>query len=123
MSNEDQSGSEKADIIIGCQCGKNWWLDYQPTPEGCEGDIWRLGTVVDDNGESLYIEWGAWVDQNGNEVYIRPSVWTEAMLGRVIVYLADFLDYTRGQDRTRHYPVPDDVADCIEWARMRYGSK
>lgn len=118
MSDTDQTGSERVDIIIGCQCGKNWWMDYQPTPETCVGDIWRLGVIDEEasRGEGIKIAWGAWVDQDGNEVYIRPSVWTEDMLVRVIVHLAEKL----GPFETH---LPEDVQDCVDWARGIYGTR
>lgn len=49
------------EIIIECKCGKRWWIDYEPTPEGCELDPWRfwLGDVP-----------GIWVDPDGNQVNI-----------------------------------------------------
>lgn len=45
------------DILIECQCGEKWWIDYAPTPYDCVGDIWRLW--VNDVP-------GAWIDVDGN---------------------------------------------------------
>lgn len=47
------------DPLIECKCGKKWWIDYTPTPEGCEYDVWRIWV----NGES-----GRWMDVDGNLV-------------------------------------------------------
>lgn len=47
------------DPMIECQCGKKWWIDYTPTPDGCEDDIWRIW---------IGDEPGIWVDPDGNKV-------------------------------------------------------
>lgn len=47
------------DVLIECQCGKKWWIDYTPTPDECVGDVWRLWV----DGES-----GRWMDVDGNLV-------------------------------------------------------
>lgn len=52
------------DPMIECQCGKKWWIDYTPTPEGCEDDIWRIWV-----GD----EPGIWVDPDGNKVDPKPN--------------------------------------------------
>lgn len=47
----------KDDILIECKCGRRWWIDYDPTPEECAGDVWRLW--IEGNA-------GAWIDVDGN---------------------------------------------------------
>lgn len=47
------------DILIECKCGKKWWIDYTPTPDGCEEDVWRLWL----DGVP-----GIWMDVDGNKV-------------------------------------------------------
>ena len=52
------------DIIVQCECGRVWAMDYEPTPYECVGENWRL-RVGD--------EWGIWVDENGNEVQVEKE--------------------------------------------------
>lgn len=63
--------SEKDEFIVRCQCGQEWWMDHQPTPESCVGDIWQLGVIDEEasRGEGIKIAWGNWVDQDGNDPF------------------------------------------------------
>lgn len=53
------TSKDEEDILIECRCGNKWWIDYSPTPEGCEDDIWRFW---------LGNEAGIWCDRDGNKV-------------------------------------------------------
>lgn len=54
-------------FVIQCECGTLWSLDYDPTPEPCVGEVWRIGIQEEEGG---LIDWGVWVDQDGNQVEV-----------------------------------------------------
>lgn len=56
-----------ADLVVQCECGNQWLMDYEPTPEECSGSIWKLGIFREEEG----IDWGSWVDEDGNTVDIE----------------------------------------------------
>lgn len=63
------------DIVIECVCGETWYMDSEPTPETCVGDIWRLNmetTYHPLNGDppEVSITVGIWIDQEGNQVEV-----------------------------------------------------
>lgn len=51
-------------IVAQTQCGIFWYMDYDPAPDNCEDEYWRLG-IEDLDGN---IDWGSWVDRDGNSV-------------------------------------------------------
>lgn len=53
-----------SDLVVQCECGTLWLLDYAPVPEKCNGAVWRLGIFLPEEG----IDWGSWVDYEGNNV-------------------------------------------------------
>lgn len=61
------------EIIIECICGQTWYMDYEPTPDTCVGDIWRLNLETihhlenGDPPERSY-DIGIWLDNEGNQV-------------------------------------------------------
>lgn len=53
-----------SDLVCQCECGTQWLMDYEPPPEPCNGEAWRLGIFREEDG----IDWGIWVDQDGYPV-------------------------------------------------------
>lgn len=57
------------DLVAQCECGNQWLMDYEPSPEECSGSTWRLGIFRPEEG----IDWGAWVDQYGDIVDVEEG--------------------------------------------------
>lgn len=55
-------------LIAQCRCGVSWEMDNEQAPEGCYGEVWRLGVL---DGDAL--NWGCWVDSEGNYFVEEPN--------------------------------------------------
>lgn len=51
--------ADLGDLVVEAECGASWLMDYEPTPDWCSCEYWRLGVI----GEG----WGVWVDSEGRE--------------------------------------------------------
>lgn len=56
------TANDDENLIVQCECGRTWAMDFEPVPDECLGSIWRLR-----DGEG----WGVWVDKDGNEVSVE----------------------------------------------------
>lgn len=52
------------DLIVQAECGYTWYMDYEPAPDNCADEYWRLG-IENENGT---IDWASWTDREGNSV-------------------------------------------------------